>query len=175
MHPKSNGSEGILATFAYLDDFRAALKKAQAHPGCKGCEGYSPTSYHELMDDAEKVYGRSEVRWFTTIGGVTGLVTGFATPLLLDWDWPLVVGGKTAGMYSLPAYFVFGFEFMILFGALATILGMLVMGRMPNPNVRIRHVRITDDRFAIYVPGASLGGEQARLMKECGADEVIAN
>ena len=34
--------------------------------------------------------------------------------LAMDYDWPLVVGGKTAGLYSLPAYVIFGFELMIL-------------------------------------------------------------
>ena len=42
--------------------------------------------------------GTSQVRWFTLTGSLTGFATGFM-PLVLDWDYPMVVGGKTAGIY----------------------------------------------------------------------------
>ena len=61
---------------------------------------------------------------------------------------------------------------MVLFGAIATILGMLVMGRMPNPHVHIRDKRTTDDKFAIFVPNKSLESEQAKLLEGWGAQEV---
>lgn len=169
----SEQANGILATFEYLDDFRQAMKNTRKNDVFSGHVSYAPTSYHELMDDAEEIYGRSGVRWFTTVGGITGLLTGFGMPLAMDWDWPLVVGGKTPGIYSLPAYVVFGFELLVLFGALATIAGMLFMGRLPNTKARVRHKRLTDDRFAIFVPGAALDGEQAKLLKSWGAEEVL--
>lgn len=172
-NPKNDA--GIVATFEYLDDFREAVKKAQLDESFSGHITYAPTSYHELMDDAEELHGRSEVRWFTTVGAVSGIATGFGMPLLMDWDWPLVVGGKTAGIYSLPAYVVFGFELMVLFGAIATIFGMLFMGRLPNPKDKVRHVRITNDRFAIFLPGAKLQGNQAKLLESWGADEVLTS
>jgi hypothetical protein len=61
---------------------------------------------------------------------------------------------------------------MVLFGAIATIMGMLIMGRLPNPNVRIRDKRLSDDRFAIFVPGVAIDSEQARMLKQWGAEEV---
>ena len=63
---------------------------------------------------------------------------------------------------------------MILLGAIATILGMFVMGRFPNPKATIFDTRTTDDRFAIFVPGASIDGQQAKLLKEFGAEEVYS-
>ncbi|MBP6217054.1 MAG: DUF3341 domain-containing protein [Oligoflexales bacterium] len=172
-HAKHNLKKpGLLAIFKYLDDVKAAAEAIEQKKEFQGHEIISHTSYHELMDHAEKIYGPSQVRWFTLVGALTGLFSGFALPLGLDYDWPLVVGGKSPGIYSLPAYFVFGFELMILFGAIATILGMLVMGRLPDPNARVLDPRLTQDRFAIFVPGVGVDSSQAKILKNLGAEEV---
>ena len=163
---------GIVAVFSYMDDFSKAITTVHSRADCNGHEVISPTSYHELMDLAELRYGPSQVRWFTLSGAMTGLFTGFAMPLWMDYDWPIVVGGKTAGLPSVTAYVIFGFELMVLFGALATIMGMLIMGRLPNPYARVHDTRLTDDKFAIFIPGADLSGDQAKALKDCGAEEV---
>ena len=95
------------------------------------------------------------MKWFTFVGAMTGTILGFGLCLYTDFDWPLVVGGRPE-VYSLPAYVVIGFELTILLGGIATIVGMLVMGRIPNPKQRVLDVRFTDDRFGIFVPHASL-------------------
>jgi molybdopterin-containing oxidoreductase family membrane subunit len=161
---------GILAVYQYLDNLVDAMKAVQARPDCAGHEVFSPTSYHEIEEALDA--GPSPVRWFTLSGALTGTVTGFGLALWLDYDWPQVVGGKLAGLYSIPSYVVIGFELTILFGGLMTILGMLVMGRLPNPKQRILDPRFTDDRFGIFVPNASLDSEQARLLKSFGAEEI---
>lgn len=174
MAPKNaQSTPGILAIFSYLDDFSDAVTKTKDRPDFKGHEVITHTSYHELIDLAEKRFGPSQVRWFTLTGALSGLFTGFLMTLWMDYDWPIVVGGKTAGWPSVIAYVVFGFELMVLFGALATILGMLVMGRLPNPYAKIYDTRLLDDKFAIFVPGANLGGEQAKLLKDWGATEIL--
>jgi hypothetical protein len=162
--------QGILAIFKYLDDLTQAMERIGSDSRFAGHVVYSPTSYHEIEHAAH--FKPSPVRAFTLIGALTGATTGFTMALLMDYDWPLVVGGKQAGIYSLPAYVVIGFEFTILFGALATILGMLIMCRIPNPKINILDTRLTDDRFGIYVPDAGLDSPQAKLMKDCGAEEV---
>ena len=58
------------------------------------------------------------------------------------------------------------FELFVLFGAIATILGVLWMGRLANPKAKIHDPSLTDDKFAIFVPGAHLDGPQAKLLKE---------
>jgi hypothetical protein len=161
---------GILAIYQYLDNLTDAMKLIRDRPDCVDHEVFSPTSYHEIEEALDA--GPSSVRWFTLSGALTGSVTGFGLALWLDYDWPMVVGGKLAGLYSLPAYVVIGFELTILFGGLMTILGMLVMGRMPNLNQRILDPRFTDDRFGIFVPNASLSGEQAKILQQCGAEEI---
>lgn len=165
---------GIVAIYQYLDDVCKVMEEIKNKDEFTGHELVSHTSYHELIHIAEEKYGKSQVRWFTLTGALTGVATGFAMPLWMDYDWPIVVGGKTAGIYSLPAYFIFGFELMVLFGAIATIAGMFVMGRFPNPKATILDPRLTDDRFAIYVPGATLQGTQAKLLKDFGAEDIYS-
>lgn len=163
-------SRGILAIFKHLDSVCHAVEKVKARADFKDHEVYTPTSYHEIEHAC--AYSPSPVRWFTFVGAMLGTVTGFSLPLLCDWDWPIVVGGKTPGIYSLPAYVVIGFEFTILFGAIATVLGILVMCRIPNPKVTILDKRLTDDMFGIWIPGAVPDGPQAKLLKELGAIEI---
>ena len=161
---------GILAIYQYLDHLTDAMKLIRDRQDFKDHEVFSPTSYHEIEEATG--YGPSPVRWFTLSGALTGMVTGFGLALWLDYDWPLVVGGKLGGLYSVPAYVVIGFELTILFGGIMTILGMLVMGRLPNIGQRILDPRFTDDRFGIFVPHAALDSEQAKLLKQCGAEEI---
>ena len=162
--------QGIVGIFSYLDDFTGAIEKIKNRGDFADHELYSPTSYHEIEHACG--YKPSPVRYFTLVGGLTGLCAGFALCLTTDWDWPLVVGGKTAGIYSLPAYVVIGFECTILLGAIATILGMLWMGRIPDPKTTIIDKRFTDAHFGIFVPGVGSESEQAKLLRECGAEEI---
>ncbi len=162
--------QGVIGIFRHLDTLCNAIEKVRERGDFAGYDVLSPTSYHEIEHACG--FGASPVRYFTLIGALTGTCSGFGLALLTDWDWPIVVGGKTGGIYSLPAYVVIGFECTILFGAIATILGILVMSRMPNPRRRILDPRTTDDRFAIFVPGARTDGPQGQFLKECGAEEV---
>ena len=75
------------------------------------------------------------------------------------------MGGKTPGFTSLPAYVVIGFELTILLGAIMTIVGMLVMCKIPNPGQRILDNRLTDDKFGIFVPNVGSDSEQAQFLK----------
>ena len=54
--------------------------------------------------------------------GEVGCAAGAWLTLWMSYDWPLVVGGKPVG--SVPPYVVIMFEMTILFGALATLLGI---------------------------------------------------
>ena len=90
----------------------------------------APASYHELIERAEHKYGDSQVRWFTMIGAFSGVSAGFAMPLWMDNDFSLLCWWESLqdSIRCLLILF-FGFELMVLLGAIATIIGMLVMGR----------------------------------------------
>lgn len=162
--------QGIYALYEYLDDTLAVIARLRADRNEPQFDVFTPTYYHELEEALG--YKPSGVRWFTLTGGLLGVTLGFALCLLTDYDWPLVVGGKTAGVYSLPAYVVIGFEMTILLGAMATILGMLWLGKVPNPKGQIYNTATTDDRFGIFVYDVAADSEIARLLQEKGKIQV---
>ena len=96
--------------------------------GYTDLEVYSPVPSHEL-DDA--VHPRpSRVRIFTLIGGLLGVVTGYAMTIWMANDWRLMLGGKPFS--SIPPYTIIAFELTILFGGLLTALGLFVVARLPR-------------------------------------------
>jgi hypothetical protein len=74
--------------------------------------------------------GRSKVRFFALVGAASGTVTGFAFTILTSLSWPLIVGGKP--IVSLPPFLIIAFALTILFGALSTFAGFLLLSRLPS-------------------------------------------
>ena len=73
---------------------------------------------------------RSKVRFFALVGAASGTVTGFAFTILTTLSWPLIVGGKP--IVSLPPFLIIAFALTILFGALSTFAGFLLLSRLPS-------------------------------------------
>jgi hypothetical protein len=91
---------------------------------------------------------RSRVRFFALIGAGTGTATGFAFTILTSLEWGIIVGGKP--VVSLPPFLIIAFALTILFGALSTFLGFLLLSRLPS----IRGIRSKEEygnRFVILV------------------------
>ena len=94
--------------------------------GFKDLETYSPAPFEEIDDAVHEK--PSAVRVYTLIGGLTGVVAGFAMTIWMSLDWPIKVGGKPFA--SIPPYVIIGFELTILLGGLLTLLGLLLVGRL---------------------------------------------
>ncbi len=88
---------------------------------------YSPAPFPDLDDMVDEK--PSKVRIFTLIGGLLGVVTGYAMTIWMSLDWPIMIGGKPYA--SIPPYTIIGFELTILFGGIATVIGLLLVGKMP--------------------------------------------
>lgn len=159
----SDRGQGLLASFEYLDstvDTIEGLKKA----GFEDLKVFAPYPEHHIEDALG--YGQSPVRVWTLVGGLTGTATGFAFTTWTSMDWPLVVGGKP--IVSIPAYIVIAFEMTVLFGALATVIGLFVLSRLPNfkPAV-VYDPEFTAGRYGVYVEAAGDRLEEARrIMNE---------
>ena len=108
--------------------------------GYTDMEIYSPAAFHELESVIDTKPSR--VRLYTLIGGLTGVVTGFAMTIWMANDWPVMLGGKPFS--SIPPYTIIGFELTILFGGLLTALGLFVVGGLP----RTRLDPVYDRRFS---------------------------
>jgi hypothetical protein len=92
--------------------------------------------------------GRSNVRFFALLGAASGTVTGFAFTILTSLSWPLIVGGKP--IVSLPPFVIIAFALTILFGALSTFAGFLLLSRLPSPR-GIRSEEEYGNSFVILV------------------------
>ena len=158
-----DNAAGLLASYEYLDstvDAIKALKKA----GFEKIKAYAPYPEHHI--EHALGYGESPVRVWTLVGGLTGTATGFALTTWTSIDWPLVVGGKP--IVSIPAYIIIAFEMTILFGALATIIGLFVLSRLPSIKPAVVYdPEFSSGRYGVYVEGDRQRLEEARqIMNE---------
>ncbi len=161
--------QGVLAVYSYLDSVVEAVKDLRNN-GYEQLRVFSPIPSHEiehLMDEPE-----SPVRFFTLFGGLLGATCGFGFTVLTSMDWPISVSAKP--IVSIPPYMVIVFELTILFGALATLLGLLFNSfvRKRSP-VTMYDPRFTDDKFGIMVvcDKENLNNVES-ILKSSGAEEV---
>ncbi len=91
---------------------------------------YLPHQDHEIEHLIEKYSKPSKLKYFTLIGGITGCLTGFAFTSFTALDWELRTGAKP--YLSWPAYVVIAFELTILFAALSSFVGIMILGRLPK-------------------------------------------
>lgn len=174
----------VVGVFAHVDTTVKALEELRAK-GYHDLEVYTPAPIHEIEDVMERDRPVSPVRLFTLIGGLTGTVSGFLLTIWSSLQWGLVTGGKflhhePTGFWpagsSIPPYVVIAFELTILFGGLSTVLGMVLLGRLPRLRPTSAYdPRFSNDRFGVAVrcaPGR--GPSVADILRGAGAEEVRA-
>ena len=161
---------GVLGVFEHTDQVLAALRAAQT-ARLSVADVFSPVPFEQAREFVRP--GRSPVRFVTFVGAVTGLVSGLALAFLTSDVWRLVVGGKPVD--SIVPFLVVGFELTILFGALATLIALLVLARLPSvafPGPAYRE-QFSLDRFGVWIDCAA-GDERtaSELLRQAGASEV---
>ncbi|HEY7649898.1 MAG TPA: DUF3341 domain-containing protein [Methylomirabilota bacterium] len=175
-------TDAVVGVFAHVDTTVRALEELQGK-GYRDVEVYSPTPVHEIEDVLERNRPVSGVRLFTLLGGLVGIASAFIITIWTSVKWGLVTGGKylqatPAGVVgsTLPPFFVIAFELMVLFGGVATLIGLVALARLP----RVRRTgafdpRFTDDRFGVAVhcpPDRRASVRQ--ILAAAGAEEVRA-
>jgi hypothetical protein len=159
---------GVLGSFIHIDAATDAIRALKAL-GHTDLTVYSPAPNHELEEILD--HPVSPVRLFTLVGGLTGCAAGFAMTIWMSNNWPLLVGGKPVA--SVPPYVVFGFELMILLGALSTVAGVIVMSVLQARKRVPYDGKFSDDHIGIFVPCRT---EQAALieglLRRAGSVEV---
>jgi len=142
---------GLLAEFDDVETFVAAVRRVR-QAGYRRWDAHSPFPVHG-MDEAMGIRG-TQLPWLVLGGGLTGL----ALAVLMQWwmnarDYPYLISGKP--YFSLPANIPVIFELTVLVSALATVVGMLVLNRLPEwAHPLLRHARFrraTADRFYIVI------------------------
>lgn len=160
---------GVLGVFDHVDATTAAVDRLRK-AGLRDLTVYAPLPHHDIEHALHRP--ESSVRVFTLVGGLTGAATGFALPIWTSLDWPLITGGKP--IISIPPFVIIAFELTVLFGALATVLGLFLNILRARPTVDYAYdPSFSAGRFGLFV--ASAGGredEVGRILAESGAVEV---
>jgi hypothetical protein len=173
-------TETVLGVFAHVDTTVRALEELRAR-GYHDLTVYTPLPVHEIEEVLERDRPVSRVRLFTLIGGLTGIASAFLLTIWSSMVWGLVTGGKylqpadnSISGSSLPPFFIIAFEMMVLFGGLATVIGMVVLGRLPRFSPSASYdPRFTNDRFGVAVHCApERAASVHELLRASGAEEV---
>jgi Protein of unknown function (DUF3341) len=167
-------TDTILGVFAHVDTTVRALEDLKAK-GYHDLTVYTPVPVHEIEEVVERDRPVSKVRLFTLLGGLVGLASGW---IITSWSalkWGLIVGGKAPmGLPVSPPYVVIMFELMILFGGIATLIGLVTLGRLPQFRTSPSYdPRFTRDRFGVAVHcAAERAGSVREILRSAGAEEV---
>jgi ActD protein len=167
-------TETILGVFAHVDTTVRALEELKAK-GYHDLTVYTPVPVHEIEDVIERDRPVSKVRLFTLLGGLTGLASAWILTAWTSLKWGLIVGGKPPiGLPVSPPYVVIMFELMILFGGIATLIGLVMLGRLPQLRPSPAYdPRFTHDRFGVAVHCAPERAASVReILRSAGAEEI---
>jgi Alternative complex III, ActD subunit len=125
-HPKLHG---LMAEFEEVDQVVAAAKKAR-EAGYTKLDAYTPFPVEGLSEALG--HAKSRVPLVVLLGGLAG---GFGGWLLQYWTqvygYPMNVAGRPHN--SWPAFIVPTFECTILLAAIAGVVGMILLNRLPMP------------------------------------------
>ena len=161
----------VLGVFAHVDTTVDAIRQLRAK-GFSNLTVYSPVPVEEIEEEMEHGRPLSKVRLFSIAGALTGTATAFFLTIWSSMKWELVTGGKHP--VSIPPCIIIAFELSILLCGLATLLAVLVLGKLPKVKPSPTYdPRFTLDRFGVAVtcpPGSA--ATVGDLLTAAGAEEV---
>jgi hypothetical protein len=161
--------DGVFAVYAHVDELLrgiAALKES----GVREFQVFSPVPHHAITHALGAP--PSPVRVFTLAGGLAGLAIGWGITLGPLGNFSLHVGGKP--LASIPPFAVVAYICTILFGALATLIGMIVHTRLPQVELTQGYdERLSSDHFGIQVRCAVGDRERVgKMLRASGATDI---
>lgn len=138
--------------------------------GFSELEVYSPSPFDEVEEAVDPK--PSKVRYFTLIGGLLGVTTGYLLTIWMSLDWPIVIGGKPFA--SIPPYTIIAFELTILFGGIGTLIGLITVARLPKFKIDPAYsARFSGDELGVAVECLDRDvSEIEGLMRQNEAKEV---
>lgn len=163
----------IKGVYAHLDCLLTGVDRLK-RAGYSGFVVQAPLPRHEIEEIMYE--GRpAPVRWWTLTGAITGITMGFLLTSLTHAAWPMLSpGGKP--IIAVVPFAVIMFECTILFGALATLLGLVYHCGLPSYGLdpALRDPRMTDASFGITFLKARPDDQDriTQLLTGSGAVEV---
>lgn len=142
---------GLAAEFETAEEILHAARRVHAQ-GYRHAEAYTPFAVGGLSEALG--FRRTRIAAYVLIGAIIGAASGFfmqwfANVVHLPWN----IGGRPPN--SWPAFIPITFELGILFAALAAVIGMLAMNKLPQPFHPMFRVegfeRASRDRFFLCI------------------------
>jgi Protein of unknown function (DUF3341) len=142
---------GIMAEFDNVDAVVIATRKAYS-AGYRKMDAYSPYPVEELWEALG--FHRTRLPNIVFGGAMFGLFAGYSLQYFVSAiEYPLIVGGRP--FHSWVSFIPVSFETTILFAAITTVLGMLLLNGLPMPYHPVFNVpgfsRATTDRFFLCI------------------------
>jgi len=164
----AKAASGVLASFEYEDAAVDAIKGLKAR-GFRDITVYTAAPNHHIEEALDQPV--SWVRAFTLLGGLTGCAAGFGMTIWMSRDWPVLVGGKPIA--AIPPYVVLAFELTILYGAMLTVIGIIVLSASKSLKGRPYKPQFSDDRIGLFVPcPPEQRSAVHQLLQSAGSEEV---
>jgi Protein of unknown function (DUF3341) len=129
---------GVLAEFETPEALLDAVRRTRAE-GYRALDAFTPFPVEGMAELLE--FRDRRILRLGLIGGCLGFVVAFAMQMLVNFDYPLNVGGRP--VYALSAFAVVAFELTVLFAALLPAFGMLALNGLP----RLHHPVFSASRF----------------------------
>lgn len=163
----------VKAVYKHLDCLLTGIRDLKA-AGYDQLTVLTPFPRHEVEEMLYKGEP-SPVRWFTLVGACFGATMAFSLASLTHANWPMILpGGKP--VVSVPPFMIITFEGTILWGSLFTLIGMILMTRLPARDLpkAVEDPRFSNDCFGIVVDrlGAAHAAKVKSILSHSGAIEV---
>jgi hypothetical protein len=142
---------GLMAEFSDPEVLVAKTRQAY-EAGYRNMDAYAPFPVHGLSEALG--LKRSWVPYIVLLGAIAGGVGGYLLQYYTSViDYPINVGGRP--YHSWPAFMVITFEMAVLGAALAGVLGMLALNKLPMPYHPVfnmpRFILASRDRFFLCI------------------------
>src|SRR5262245_58288573 len=167
---------GLLAEFDDHEKLLAAARRAYSE-GYRRMDAYSPFPISGL---AESLGRRgTAVPLIVLLGGMASGLGGY----FMQWyamvrDYPLNVGGRP--LHSWPAFIPITFELTVLGGALAALVAMLALNKLPQPYHPVFNApefgRASQDRFFLCIEAADpkfKTAETRAFLQGLGPEKIV--
>ena len=163
-------NSGVFGLFTSPEKISEAAQ-ATRDKGYTNFDCLTPFPVHGLEFDMG--LKRSRVPYITFFAGLTGVTIAFLLQYIVHErvidvtlfeylnvfpnlnSYPQNIGGKPS--FSWPAMIPICFELTVLLGGHTTVIGFLLLSRIPRPSRKILHPEITNDKFALWIPTDSEG------------------
>jgi molybdopterin-containing oxidoreductase family membrane subunit len=155
------GNNTVTLTALFREDIRAAQAiRDLASPSWRVervCGPVPSEAIHQALHGK-----KTPVGWFTLVGGLLGLVTGYGFASFTSLRWGLIVSGKP--VVALVPFLIVGFELAVLFAVFGTVIGLILHARLPAfGDEEDTPEECTADRFGLVLQCPE--GESAELQE----------